>query len=248
MSGFYKSIIISFFVGCMLSPAIPQQAPRKPVPAVKDSTKQQAQPDPEVQAAAVVDKFLQGVKLADLPEGKAMMVETQWITGDADNGQNFYTRPVYTDSKTLYEGMFDTDVPGVRGYKRLMEMDAVSQANTPLKIRFIAIAYQNKSSGEWKVLFTGTDDSVDIERQVSFFGSRLTDTQMSSQQENYLDYGNWLFRAGRIMEAKQALLQAQEASPFSADDPDGRIGGKYVPLFRLQIAVLLQVIDKITGT
>jgi hypothetical protein len=72
-----------------------------------------------------------------------------------DNGANFYERPVYTDAKTLYEGMFDTDVAGVRGYKRLLAMDATNEANTPVKIRFLAIAYPEKSTGVWKVLGHG---------------------------------------------------------------------------------------------
>ena len=59
-------------------------------------------PGPQQQPSAAVDKFLAGLKLADLPEGKEMMGKTQWITGLADYGQNFYARPVYTSAETLF--------------------------------------------------------------------------------------------------------------------------------------------------
>lgn len=198
-------------------------------------------------ASEAVDTFLKGVKLIDLPEGKALLARCQWITGEADNGANFYARPIYTKAKTIFEALFNTDVPGIIGYKRLMEMDAVSETRTTLKLRFIAIAYSDKKTGEWKVLGTGTDDSVDIERNVQYFEQNLTDTRYSSEQDNYLTYGNWLFRAGRIKEAKEALLKARGAKQFSDSDPRGRIEGKYVHLHQVQIERLLRVIERVAG-
>lgn len=197
-------------------------------------------------ASDAVDVFLKGIKLMDLPEGKALLARTQWITGEADNGANFYVRPFYTKAKTIFETLFDTDIPGISGYKRLMEMEAVSEARTTLKLRFIAIAFADKRTGEWKVLGTGTDDSVDIEKNVRYFEQHLADTRYSSQQDNYLTYGSWLLRAGRITEAKAALIKARAAKLYSDSDPQGRIEGKYVPLHKMQIESLLQVIARIT--
>lgn len=198
-------------------------------------------------ASEAVDTFLKGVKLIDLPEGKALLARSQWITGDADNGANFYARPVYTKAKTIFEALFDTDLPGIVGYKRLMEMDAVSETRTTLRLRFIAIAYSDKKTGDWKVLGTGTNDSIDIERNVQYFEQNLADTRYSSEQDNYLTYGNWLFRAGRIRDAKEVLLKARGARQFSDSDPQGRIEGKFVHLHQVQIERLLQVIERVAG-
>ena len=151
------------------------------------------------------------MKLADLPEGKEMLSGVQWITGEADNGKNFYERPKFTEVTTLFEKLFDTDIPNVRGYKRLLEMKAVSEAGTPLLVRYIMIAFKDQRTKQWKVLDTGTDDSVDIESQVAFFGRRLQDTQFTSEQKNYLNYGHWLLLAGRVREARQALIAQRSA-------------------------------------
>jgi len=189
-----------------------------------------------------VDRFLYGLKAADLPEGKAMMIQAQWVTGAADYGQNFYARPVYTDAKTIFESMFDTDVPGVRGYKRLVELDGVSEAKTTLKIRLLAIAYQDRRSGEWKVLYTGTDKFVDVGQRLAWIENHLKDTRYLSEQENYYEYGISLCLAGRIAAAKDALLEAEDAKTV----PTGNTPhpSKYYP--RPQIDALLAVIAQIS--
>jgi hypothetical protein len=203
--------------------------------------------DDLIAAREATEIFLKGVKLADLPEGKEMLAGVQWITGEADNGKNFYVRPRFTEATTLFEKLFDTDVPSVQGYKRLLEMKAVSEAGTPLLVRYIMIAFKDQHTKQWKVLGTGTDDSVDIDRQVAFFGRRLQDTQFTSEQQNYLSYGHWLLLAGRISEARQALITALGASPYSNDRVLGRRMDTYSSLHRLQIQSLLTVIENVTG-
>jgi hypothetical protein len=120
----------------------PASAPVPPPPVVDDLTA----------ARDATDTFLKGVKIDDLPEGKEMLSRVQWITGEADNGQNFYVRPKYTTATTIFEKLFDTDTPGVQGYKRLLDMNAVSEAGTPLLVRYIMIAYKDQHTNQWKVL------------------------------------------------------------------------------------------------
>jgi hypothetical protein len=93
---------------------------------------------------------------------------------------------------------------------------------------------------------TGTNEGANVERNVAFFESHLTETQWTSQQKNYLSYGSWLLCAGRINEARAALLKARDAKPFSDSDASGRTVPKYVYLYRLQIETLLDVISHIT--
>jgi hypothetical protein len=218
------------------------------------TTKVRSQPKPQptpqkdelTSAREATEKFLNGVKLAELPEGRQLLSETQWITGEADYFENFYFRPRFTEVTSLFEKLFDTDVPGVQGYKRLLDMKAVSKAGTPLLTRYFMIAFKDRRTNNWKVLETGTDESADVDREVAFAGQRLHETAMTSEQENYLLYGKWLLLAGRTKEARDALTTALSASP-NITNPDYPRTDKYAAVHRVQIQALLSVIDAIVG-
>ena len=215
---------------------------------VRSQPKQQPTPqkDELTSAREATEKFLNGVKLAELPEGKQLLSETQWITGEADNGKNFYFRPRFTEVTSLFEKLFDTDVPGVQGYKRLLDMKAVSEAGTPLLTRYFMVAFKDRRTNKWKVLDTGTDEDADVDRQVAHAGQRLHETGLISEQDNYLIYGHWLLLAGRTKEARDALTTALSASP-NITDPYYPRTDKYAALHRVQIQALLGVIDAIVG-
>lgn len=213
----------------------------------------------EVQAHDAVKRFLQGIKLAALPEGKQMLVDTQWILGAADYGQNFYSRPDYTEVNSLYAGLFDTDVPGIKGYKELFDMKAVNKAGTTKNLKFLVIAFKDVDSEKWKVLTAldndGDESALDLERNAAYFKNRLADTENTSAMENYQTYGQWLLVAGRINEAKTTLAFAKTASPVSSlsQSLSQSLGSEYVleekiQLEResLQLDALLDVIEKVT--
>jgi hypothetical protein len=240
-------IAVVIFIGS-LAPAGQKAQGRPSATAQQEKPQEPLKPQPL--ASSAVDKFMAGLKLADLPEGKSMMTQSQWITGEGDYGESVYYRPVYTDAKTLFEGLFETDVAGVRGYKRLMEMDAVSEAKTTLKTRFIAIAYPDKISGEWKVLTTGDDGSGDVEKNLAYFRTQLTNTEFTSEQANYYSYGFWLLNTGQIRSAKEALLKAKDADPLSKTGRtmgDSAVIRGGIALKRSQISALLGVIDRVAG-
>jgi hypothetical protein len=222
------------------------------LPAQTTKVRSQPKPQPTPQeddltsARAATEKFLDGVKLAELPEGRQLLSETQWITGEADYGENFYFRPRFTEVTSLFEKLFDTDVPGVQGYKRLLDMKVVSKAGTPLLTRYFMIAFKDRRTNNWKVLETGTDESADVDRQVAHAGQRLHDTVLTSEQNNYEVYGKWLLLAGRTKEARDALTTALSASP-NITDPYYPRTDKYAALDRVQIQALLSVIDAIVG-
>lgn len=216
-------------------------------------TKVRAQPKPQpppqkdelASAREATDIFLNGLKLAELPEGREMLWGTQWITGYADYGENFYHRPRFTEVTSLFEKLFDTDVPGVQGYKRLLDMKAVSKVGTPLLTRYFMVAFKDRRTDKWKVLDTGTEEDADVDHQVMYFGQRLHETDVSSEQDNYLNYGHWLLLAGRTKEARQALTTALSANP-KATGPFLSYSEVDDTRHRLQIWTLLDVIDAIT--
>ena len=216
----------------------------------KTGAQPKQQPPPQkdelTSAREATDSFLNGLKLAELPEGKQMLLETQWITGAADYGENFYHRPRFTEVTSLFEKLFDTDVPGVQGYKRLLDMKAVSEARTPLLTRYFMVAFKDRHANKWKVLETGTEEDADVDRQVMYFGQRLHKTEFDPELDNYLNYGRWLLVAGRTKEARQALVTALSASP-KATDPAWPYSEVTEALHRLQIVTLLGVIDAIVG-
>jgi hypothetical protein len=205
------------------------------------------QKDDLAAAREATDNFLNGIKLIALPEGREILAETQWITGEADNGQNFYVRPQFTEATTLLEKLFDTDVLGVRGYKRFVDMKAVSKAGTPLQMRYFMIAFKDRHTGKWKVLGSGTEEAADVEHEIEYAAQHLHDTYTSSEQERYLDYGQWLLLAGHTQAAREALTSAVHAATVSTLGL--RLSGqdKYARLHQAQIQALLAVIDAITA-
>jgi hypothetical protein len=203
------------------------------------------------QAHESVMKFLQGIRMAALPEGKKLLVETQWILGRADRGKNYYSRPDYTEVTSIYAALFDTDVPSVKGYKELLAMKAVTRAGTIQHLKYLAISFKDTTSGNWKILSTfdnaGDDSgsSLDIDQQIEYFKKRLPDTSIHSARHNYATYGEWLLFGGRITEAKSALETAKTVSP-TGDIVDTQLkNNQGDPVRDLQIDVLLMVIAKI---
>jgi hypothetical protein len=200
----------------------------------------------QARAHEVVMRFLQGIKIASLPEGKQLLAQTHWIVGEADRGENFYSRPQYTDVTSLFAGFFDTDAAGIKGYKELFDMKALTNAGSTRNLQFLVIAYKDASAGNWKILESlnnSDESSMDFDKQVAFWKSYLTKTENSSARANYTNYGHWLLLDGRLSDARAALQFASTASiqrsgAGQRDDVD---------LVRdLQIKLLLDVIGRIT--
>jgi hypothetical protein len=214
---------------------------RTPVPAPPPPATPAPVVDDLSAARNATDDFLKGMKIADLPEGKEMLRDAQWLTGEADMG---YERPTFTEATAIFEKLFDTDIPGVQGYKRLLELKAVSEADTPLIVRYLMIAYKDKRTKQWKVFFTGTGERIAVDDMVTWSGTDITGSELT----NYAFHGYWLLVAGRIKEARETLtasLSAKTTNTFNGktteDDPHT------VHLNLLNSRTLLGVIDSITG-
>ena len=233
--------VLIILSGALLCAQTKVQQHPKPQPAPQNG---QAIPqkDELTSAREATDRFLAGLKIAELPEGKQLMFDNQWITGEADHGQHFYGRPQFTEASTLFEKIFDTDVPGVHGYKRLLDMKAVSKAGTQLLTHYWMVAFKDRRTNSWKVLGTEAD-STDFDEQIAGFAHTRPD---DSEQERYGSYGHWLLLAGRIGEARTALTTGMGASTVvtygTAESQQ-----ESIDLNRLQMKTLLGVIDAIVG-
>ena len=243
-----KAVMVLCMVLFMsLSPplSIAQTKPhRTPVPA---------SPPPVVDDLAVArnatDTFLKGIKIADLPECKEMLRGVQWITGELEVG--LYERPTIIQDTTIFEKLFDADIPGAQGYKRLLVVTAVSKAGTPMLVRYLMIAYKDQHTRQWKVLFTGTGVRLDIDEMITANGPENgLQSATSSEQFRYGYYGYWLLMAGRIKEAKQALITSLSAKttytgPFDRKPMEDDNNTTHSQL--LMDRSLLSVIDSVTG-
>ena len=203
-------------------------------------------------ASKAADTFLTGVKLMELPEGKQMLAETIW----EDLDRRRY--PVFTDASTLFEGMFSTDIPGLQGYKRLIELKALSEAGIPLVKRYILIAYKDNTSGKWKVLEFREAEDLDHEARAA--GKRAAgenpgtrefpDLHLTPDQFTYRDYGYWSLLAGKISQAKAAYQKASELNRQNPQDQrtDSLVPGFYKKYTQSYFDFFLHRIGKITGS
>jgi len=189
-------------------------------------------------ASQTADTFLKGVKIIDLSEGKKMLYETEWNDPDGDEF------PVLTEASTLFEGMFSTDVSGVQGYKRLVEVRGMSNAGTPLVGRYILVAYKDMVSGKWKVLHFRK--SADLEYEANAACSRAENPEEYDKkrfptsnpeilkklrpkaQFAYRDCGYWSELAGKIRQARAAYLKASDSNRL---DPADKEESKFFPGF-----------------
>jgi hypothetical protein len=163
-------------------------------------------PHPAELARATADRFLAAVALAASPEGKRALAETSWAAEPP---------PALVGSKLLLEAMFDTDVPGVRGYKRLLQVTLRSKGGTHLSSRYLLVAYQDGPSGPWRVL--GFGEAKDFQAELKAAREGLGDTRYHKDQLNYRRYGQWAALAGSL----QAALEAhRKAADLNRSDPD----------------------------
>ncbi len=172
------------------------------------ATQKSAQPpNDESRASATIDQYLQGMKILELPEGKALIAETQW-----DVRFEHRSVPIFSGYQTVYQGLFSTDAVGLRGYKRLIDIQGRSEAGTPLTTRYLLVAYKDSATNVWKVLqFTKAQDTEhaaeyfrrDMQSQ-TIIGSRVVE---NFSYKHYL-YALTLVDAGRVYEAKKEFQQA----------------------------------------
>lgn len=162
------------------------------------------------QANTSVKKFLDAVKIIDLPEGKKILQKYTW---DIER----ITFPAIISYKKLYSGTFDTDAVGVKGYKQLISLKVSSKGGFELNRKYIVICYRDKISNTWKVFEfreSGNDFEYEAAQSKRDIDENIFDIKL---QYKYRHYGYWSMMAGKPSEAKMAF---QKAFDINKEDPD----------------------------
>jgi hypothetical protein len=161
-------------------------------------------------AKAVADKFISAAKIgSEVLEARQTIRQLSWVD---------IHPPELIGETTIYEGMFDTDVQGIKGYKRLIEAKVRSQSSTELTVRYVLVEYKDRASGIWKVFdirdLKGSNSSHEVEETAK----GLEDTSYGGKkQANYRRYAYWLAFDGKVGMAKQAY---DKAIALNDADPD----------------------------
>ncbi|MGD0350315.1 MAG: hypothetical protein ABSB84_08390 [Verrucomicrobiota bacterium] len=154
------------------------------------------------------DDFLAAVKIAEIPEGIQAVKQSAWSIDKL---------PVLQDYTKLYDGTFDTDVPNIKGFKRLVQAKVQSRNMAIIDTRYILISYQDHKSGQWRVYgFTELKDTT-VESELSFFSQQLGNTQFVPAQFNYWHFAYWLGLSGKL---KASQLASEKAITLNAAHPN----------------------------
>lgn len=144
----------------------------------------------------VADQFLLGVQTSTLPEGKTILKSTTLSNIEL---------PVLINYRIILETLFDTDVPSIQGFKRLMQTKVQSEAGTELSKQFVLIAYQAIDSKEWKVLeFT---EAIDHERNFTYTKNKFVtnDFKYSSKSNTLRCLVYYSMMTGKLKIAREYL-------------------------------------------
>lgn len=179
-------------------------------------------------AQAVVDKHLKGMSLSDLQEGRDMINETSW---DA-----WQKPPLFLKYETLYEKMFDTDIPTIKGYKRLISAQIKPHYGDIATCRYVIVAYPGFQNKKWQVLIIST--SVDLDKEVAAAERDLDDPKNLDEPQFRQDrIAYWLSAVGLLNKAVTAYKIACKL--------DREVPTKYPEQAHFEKS--LQVLQKITG-
>jgi hypothetical protein len=161
-------------------------------------------------AVQAADAFLQGVKTIELPDGKKLISETSWPI----RKRVPVTLPVFNHYTVVGGQAFDTDVPSIRGYKRLVDIDARSEAGVTLTKRYMLFLYQDRATQHWKVISFA--ESQDTDFAVDYFRNKVDPNNENPGYWHFI-LGVALIDAGKLHEAretfKSALSLAEQEDP-----------------------------------
>jgi hypothetical protein len=200
MTGSASRYILFVFFLCVAAGAASSQTKAPSKSTAGQSTPSVAK-DGKESATQVADKFLGGVKIIELPEGKKLVSETMWPIRMKVNRSS----PVFNQYVTVYEGTFDTDVSGIQGYKRLVDIEGRSEAGTTLTTRFMLILYQNRTDQRWRVITFAK--SQDPDEAVDYFRKTANQEKENKGWNQYI-LGLSLIDAGKLSEARETFNKA----------------------------------------
>lgn len=193
-----------------------------------------------------------------MPEGKKAVKETTW---------NDLRVPLLSRATTLFESAFETDVAGVRGVRRLVELEGsgeqdgvlltdtgkmsrdasikYGQAVSPLRSvrqRFLVIAYQDPATSKWYVL--DITEETDTDKSVAEGQNYLTPDKYSlmgvQPSMKRFQFASSLLRAGKLAGAYQEFRASAEMAKTEVA-PD------FMKVKTTSAAHAMAVIEKVVG-
>jgi len=182
----------------------------------------------DIAARDAVDIYLKGMRIFELPEGKKMVAATSWPA--------WGNKPVLLKYQTLFEGMIDTDIDSIKGYKRLLDAQVKSEAGTPLEKRMLIVAYPGAGDKKWRVLIFST--GTDVAGEIAYGENRLGNTEYSKDQFKYRFLAYWYAAAGRLNDSLKAYKKAADLNMTNPDNSTPQSG------FDVHADVIAQIIGK----
>lgn len=159
-------------------------------------------------ARETVDKYLKGMTIFELSEGKQMVTATSW--------PQWGNNPVLLKYETIFEGMFNTDIPSIKGYKRLVDAQVKSEAGTPLRKRVLLIAYPDAKDKKWRVLAFST--GTDVESAIAYGEKEIGNIKYLKDQFSYRFLAFWYASAGRLKDSYRTYRKAADLNRENPDD------------------------------
>ena len=201
------------------SPSATNVAPTKPVPT-----------DPLSDARTVTDAYLQAVRIIEVPEGKAAVAANSW--GGRFTAFAPRDLPSIKVASTLFDGLFDTDIPGVKGYRRLLQASIISagqtddekirgEAGTPAGAvkegKYVAVAYMDAASKKWMVfaLVPATDVAGEISKTREYIESHKLP---SAEKAFYRIIAFYQILDGKFGDARMAIDSSKRLQYDSGSD------------------------------
>lgn len=229
--GFALAVVLSLLVPCCKTDTSRPQSEQASAKGRESLAEAQGGIEPSAREAA--DRFLKALKVMDSPEGKKTLAETRW--------RQIMKFPEYQEIATLSEEMFATDIPGVRGYKRLAKLAIPRQGGRPFVKHYMLIAYKDAKKRTWKVFdFTdATNPGHEAERECA--EKTLAEGDATTPQGRLMHCSYWLLMEGKI---EQAEKMANKANELYAQNPNPDDEARY---YKAQADATLHMISRMTG-
>jgi len=145
--------------------------------------------------ASVADRFVASLQSCDAAE-REQLNSLAW-NSSCVNGFAF------SQPRTINEGFFSTDVDGVQGFRRILELTVSIRIGATYPKTYCVEAYPDRRTGAWKVWsFQECADPVATQCRLRF------DDHPSAEAQNLIAYGDCLSRTGRLTEAVDAYRAA----------------------------------------
>lgn len=160
----------------------------------------------DAQAQAI--DFLNTLKFVDVPEGEEKIRALAYRSAT--------TFPVISEANILHENQQATEIESVKGYKALVEVKALNKLGTVLTKRFILISYFNTLKNAWQVFEFRENIDIPFEVQ-SARAAVISTTDSRKLQYRLRNLAYWLIMSGKLSEAKQMCIQAQDVATADVD-------------------------------